>query len=193
MRNYDVPAPNHSIMFLAYPRPLAAALISERNHRFIDRAGLRGRPIPTCLLHVTLFSLGVYCEGEIPQELITQAFKAAAMVVSPPIDIVMDRLQSFRRNSPTRPGVLTNSDGAEALQRFHDELAKALIESGLKRFVKRSFTPHMTLFYDRRTFAPRVIDPVRWTMTEFVLVDSLRGRTMHVPLARWQLRGEPNG
>ena len=51
----------------------------------------------------------------------------------------------------------------------------------------------MTLFYDPRTIMPRAIDPVRWTMTEFVLVDSLRGQTKHVPLARWQLRGEPNG
>jgi len=51
----------------------------------------------------------------------------------------------------------------------------------------------MTLLYDSCALQARTIDPVRWTMTEFVLVDSLRGRTRHVPLARWQLRGEPNG
>jgi len=59
--------------------------------------------------------------------------------------------------------------------------------------VKSSFNPHMTLLYDSCALQARTIDPVRWTMTEFVLVDSLRGRTRHVPLARWQLRGEPNG
>jgi 2'-5' RNA ligase len=47
----------------------------------------------------------------------------------------------------------------------------------------------MTLLYDPRTIDPRAIDPVRWTLTEFVLVDSLRGETKHVQLARWPLRG----
>jgi hypothetical protein len=30
-------------------------------------------------------------------------------------------------------------------------------------------------------------------MDAFVLIDSLRGETQHIPIARWPLRGEPSG
>jgi len=183
----------HAIMFLAYPSPADAAEISARSHRFRDMAGLRGRPLSTDRLHITLFNLGVYGDGERYEDVIAQACKAAAMMASSPIEIVLDRLQTFRRNSSDQPLVLTGSDGVKPLLRFREELAMALIDSGLRRFVKSSFNPHMTLLYDSCALQARTIDPVRWTMTEFVLVDSLRGRTRHVPLARWQLRGEPNG
>jgi 2'-5' RNA ligase len=32
-----------------------------------------------------------------------------------------------------------------------------------------------------------LIEPIRWTVRDFVLVHSLRGRTMHIPLERWRL------
>lgn len=202
MKIYDFPPADrmnverptqHAIMFLGYPNPPDAAGISKRSHSFRDRTGLKGRALLTDRLHITLFSLGAYWEGEMPADLIPRARAAGAMVASPPIEIVLDCLQTFRRNSSDQPLVLTGSDGMKPLLRFREELGLAMIDSGLRRFVKSSFNPHMTLLYDRRTVAPRAIDPVRWTMTEFVLVDSLRGRTVHVPLARWQLRGEPNG
>ncbi len=200
MHTYDFPPfdrmnverpTQHAIMFLVYPSPSDAATISGRNHRFRDRAGLRGRALLTERLHITVFSLGVY--PTVPEDLIAKACKAAAMVVSPPIEIVFNRLETFERKSSDQPLVLTGADGLNPLRRFREELAMALIDVGLGRFAKTGFNPHMTLLYDRRTVRTRAIDPVRWTMTEFVLVDSLRGQTKHVPLARWQLRGEPNG
>jgi len=109
------------------------------------------------------------------------------------LTLTFDRLLSFKRNANAQPLVLSGGDGLADLHRFRQKLALALIEVGLKKFAKSSFTPHMTLLYDPRTIERRAIDPVRWTMTEFVLVDSLRGQTKHVPLARWRLRGEPNG
>ena len=39
--------------------------------------------------------------------------------------------------------------------------------------------------------ALRPVDPVGWTVREFVLVRSLLGLTMHIPLARWKLRVMP--
>jgi 2'-5' RNA ligase len=35
----------------------------------------------------------------------------------------------------------------------------------------------------------RAVEPIRWTVREFVLVHSLLGQTRHVPLARWSLGG----
>jgi RNA 2',3'-cyclic 3'-phosphodiesterase len=181
----------HAIMILAYPKPADAAEISDRNDRFRHRAGLHGRALLTDRLHITLFSLGIYLD--VPDDLIAKASKAAAMIVSPPIEVIFNRLETFGRNSSNKPMVLTGDDGLNPVRRFRQDFAMKLIEVGLKKFAKSSFTPHMTLLYDPRTIKRRAIDPVRWTMTEFVLVDSLREQTRHVPIGRWQLRGEPNG
>ena len=89
----------HAIMFLGYPGPSDAAGISSRNHRFRDRAGLTGRPLRTDRLHITLFSLGIY--PSVPDDVIAKASKAAAMIISPPVEIACDRLETFRGNPST--------------------------------------------------------------------------------------------
>src|ERR1700732_39032 len=80
----------HAIMFLAYPKPADAAEISDRNHRFRNRADLSGRALLTERLHITLFSLGMYLD--VPDDLMAKASKAAAMIASPPIEVVFSRL-----------------------------------------------------------------------------------------------------
>lgn len=59
--------------------------------------------------------------------------------------------------------------------------------TGLGRWVERNFTPHVTLLYDDRSVAPQAIEPIAWTVREFVLVHSLLGRTEHRILGRWSL------
>ena len=52
----------------------------------------------------------------------------------------------------------------------------------------RSFVPHVTLLRDKRRLLPSMpIEPVEWTVTEFVLVHSLLGKTTHRVLARFPL------
>jgi 2'-5' RNA ligase len=185
------PPTRHGLLLLVRPGPLAATEIADRTDRFCDKAGLTGRRLSADRLHVTLFDLGEY--SELPEELVVRVCRVMATIICPPIEVTFDRLQTFRRRSLEKPWVLVGGDGLNDLCRLRRMLALALIEAGLKKFARLSFTPHMTLLYDPRTIKPREIDPVRWTMTEFVLVDSLRGQTKHVPIARWQLRGEPNG
>jgi 2'-5' RNA ligase len=62
---------------------------------------------------------------------------------------------------------------------------------GLRRRA-RSFTPHMTLLYDARSVEARAIEPVAWTVREFVLVHSRWGRTQHILLGHWPLRPIPD-
>jgi 2'-5' RNA ligase len=49
----------------------------------------------------------------------------------------------------------------------------------------------MTLLYGDRVMAVRSIEPIRWAVRDFVLVQSQRGpgRSRHIHLARWPLRG----
>jgi RNA 2',3'-cyclic 3'-phosphodiesterase len=177
----------HGILLLAFPAAPVAAEISRRTERYCARRGLSGRPLLADRLHITLFGLGEY--PELPERLVRKATEAAAAVESAPVAMTFDRLLTFRQNTNAQPLVLSGGDGLAELHRFRQKLALALAGVGLKKFAKSSFTPHMTLLYDPRTIDPRVIDPVRWTLTEFVLVDSLRGETKHVQLARWPLRG----
>jgi 2'-5' RNA ligase len=181
----------HGMLLLAFPDAPTAAEISRRTHRFRNRCKLSGRPLLQDRFHVTLCDLGEYPER--PDVLVAQVSRAASTITSPPVVVTFDRLLSFKRNANAQPLVLSGGDGLAELHRFRQKLTLALIEGGLRKFARSSFTPHMTLLYDPCTIKPRAIDPVRWTMTEFVLVDSLRGQTKHITLARWQLRGEPNG
>jgi RNA 2',3'-cyclic 3'-phosphodiesterase len=182
----------HGMLLLAFPNEQVAAEILRRTQLFRHRCGLSGRPLLPDRFHVTLCDLGEHPER--PDTLVAQVSRAASTITSPPVTVTFDRLLSFKRNANAQPLVLSGSDGLAELHRFRQKLILALIEVGLeKKFARPSFTPHMTLLYDPCTIKPRAIDPVRWTMTEFVLVDSLRGQTKHVPIARWQLRGEPNG
>jgi 2'-5' RNA ligase len=181
----------HGMLLLAFPNEKVAAEILRRTQVFRDRCRLSGRPLLPDRFHITLCDLGEY--PEVPDTLVAQVSRAATTINSPPVTVTFDRLLTFKRNAGVQPLVLGGGDGLAELHRFRQRLALALIEIGLRKFAKPNFTPHMTLLYDPRTIKSREIDPVRWTMTEFVLVDSLRGQTKHVPLARWQLRGEPNG
>jgi len=47
----------------------------------------------------------------------------------------------------------------------------------------------VTLLYDDVLVQERAVEPIRWTVSEFVLVHSLLGQTRHIPLARWSLGG----
>jgi 2'-5' RNA ligase len=58
----------------------------------------------------------------------------------------------------------------------------------LARWAKGVFTPHVTLLYDGMSVAEQPVDPISWTVGEFVLVHSLLGQTRHIILDRWPLR-----
>ena len=45
--------------------------------------------------------------------------------------------------------------------------------------------PHVTLLYDARSVDEHPIQPIFWTVTEFVLIRSMKG---HDYLGRWPLR-----
>ena len=55
---------------------------------------------------------------------------------------------------------------------------------GLRRLANTNFTPHVTLLYDARDVDEYPIEPIGWTVKEFVLIRSLNG---HKHLVRWPL------
>ena len=60
----------------------------------------------------------------------------------------------------------------------------AIASKGLRSLAKKDFTPHVTLLYAERNVEEHPIEPIGWTVSEFVLIHSMRG---HVHLGRWPL------
>ena len=168
-------------LFLA---TLPDAATAERIHRLgsvLKRAHrFDGKLIASDRLHVSLFSL-----SGLPDHQIRAACDAATDFRMEPFEVSFDRTTSFRGGAGNRPFVLIGETGLRRLQSFRQMLAAALTRRGLRRPASSNFTPHVTLLYDARGVDEYPVEPVAWTVAEFVLVHSLKG---HQYLARWRLR-----
>jgi 2'-5' RNA ligase len=174
------------LFFAIQPDPRAAGRTEAIANALRDKCGLAGKPLTPKRLHVSLYHLGDY--AGLPGDIIVKAGKAAAAVAEAPFGVAFDSALSFSRKRGKLPLVLGGGDSLMLLAGFHHALGEAMARNGLGRFVPSGFTPHMTLLYDSRYVAARQIEPVTWTVREFVLIHSLLGRTKYVPLARFPLR-----
>jgi 2'-5' RNA ligase len=140
-----------------------------------------GKPTEPDRLHVSLFFL-----GGLPSEVVASACAALADLQAPPFEVIFDRSVSFCGRAGNRPFVLIGDDGPSQLKSFRLMLGTALARIGLRRRANTNFTPHVTLLYDPRGVEEHPVDPVAWTVNEFVLIRSDRG---HAHLQRWPLIG----
>ncbi len=167
-------------LFLAAVPDADASVRIFRLARALKQAhGFPGKLIEPECLHVSLFFL-----GEFEEQLVRIVCDAAAEVRAQPFDTWFDCSATFLGRPGNRPFVLIGDEGLEGLRSFRRALGAALATKGLKRLAKREFTPHITLLYADRKVEEYPIEPIRWTVKEFVLVHSLRG---HRHLARWPL------
>ena len=146
--------------------------ILKRAHQF-------GRePIAQRCLHVSLLFLGCWSE-----HLAQIASEAVAGVKMMPFEVSFDRTVSFRGGPGNHAFVLVGDDTTDRLKSLRARLGAAISEKARGRRVLREFTPHVTLLYGERAVDEYPVEPIRWTVNEFVLIHSLRG---HVHLARWR-------
>ena len=181
------PQPTDRLFFAIFPDVDAAARIARLAQHLRGEHGLKGRPLATERFHVTLHHLGDYVG--LPQDIVAAAGEAAAAVTIPPFEVAFDRAVSFFGGPRSRPFVLRGGGGVAALKAFQQALGTAMKKAGLGRWAELHYTPHVTLLYDDCCVTEQAVETVGWTAHEFVLVHSLLGRTRHVPLARWPLRG----
>lgn len=178
------PPPTDRLFFGVYPDAATAERIAEQARTLRSAQGLRGQPLATDRFHVTLHEIGVY--AGLPRGIVDKALDAGAKVAAAPFEVGFDRVGSFN-NRGNNPFVLQGGEGLGDLVAFQRALGLAMAGAGLGRQVARSFTPHVTLLYDPLLVAEGAIPPIRWTVSEFVLIHSLVGQTRHIPLARWTL------
>jgi RNA 2',3'-cyclic 3'-phosphodiesterase len=170
------------LFFATFPDPAAAVRVANIAKQFRCAYGLKGAPLLHHRFHVTVNGLGNY-DG-VPRSVVDKAIAAGGLVTSWPFDVAFDRVTSFAGADAL---VLCGGDGVDGLLMFQQSLSTAMREAGLHASLQ--FTPHITLLYDGRRIEEQFIEPVRWTVRDFVLVHSLRGETIHIPLKRWRLRG----
>ena len=175
------------LFFALYPdRETAAQQIAPLATALRASQRLHGKILPTERFHVTLHHLGDF--AGLPPSLVQAASAAAEAVRCPPFELEFDRAASFdNKRGRNNPFVLQGGDALQPVADFQRALGAALQTAGLKPDAR--FTPHVTLLYDDRVVpASPVVPPVRWTAHEFVLVHSLIGQGIHMPLGRWPLQ-----
>jgi 2'-5' RNA ligase len=99
-------------------------------------------------------------------------------------DVSFDRSASFRGQQGNRPFVLLGNEGSSQLTELRLSLDAAMLRNGLRQPRNAGYTPHITLLYDAQGIEELPIEPISWTVSEFVLVHSMHG---HLHLARWPL------
>lgn len=178
--------PVDRLFFALLPNAAAKVRIVRLTDRLREEHQLTGAAIATKRLRITLHHLGDY--PALPDELVELARRAADSLATGPFPIEFDQVMSVRRQQAPFPVVLRTSQGAAALETFHWILGQALKRLGLDKLVESSFTPHVTLLYDKLRVPTQAVESIGWEAKELVLVHSLVGGTQHKILGTWPLR-----
>lgn len=179
--------PSDRLFFGIFPEPPVAETIAGLARDLKGRLGLSGAPLTPERFHVTLHHIGDY--AGLPRGIVAQALEAGeAESSAPPFEVSFDRAASFN-NRGNNPFVLQGGEGLSELHAFQKALGLSMARAGLGKQVARQFNPHVTLLYDRALAPETPVEPVSWTVSEFVLIHSLLGQTRHIVLGRWPLKG----
>lgn len=179
-------APVETLFFALMPPPAAAQALARAALELKQRHGLPGKPLDADRLHLSLHGLGEY--AGLPPDLEARAREAAALVVSPPVEVRLDQAVSFGNPRAQHPIVLATQTPSAGLLELHRRLGLALARAGLGRHVSKVLSPHVSLIYVQRVLPSEAVPPLEWTATEFTLVHSLPGLHRHTHLERWPLR-----
>jgi RNA 2',3'-cyclic 3'-phosphodiesterase len=173
----------NDLFFAIYLDAVAAARGGKLAPALCGQSQSSGRPRPTETLHVTLVPVGV--ASLLPAQAFSVLRQAAALIDQAAFNVAFDRVASFKGGPAL---VLLCGDGVAALTTLRKSLHAAMTSVGFR--APSRFKPHVTLAYCRKSVSETELDdPIAWTVREFVLVRSLVGRGVHMPLARWPLRG----
>lgn len=175
------------LFFAVLPTPTAAERIAQQADRLRRRYRMGGQPLSTERLHVTLRGVGSY--SCLPADVLAAAIVAGSSVEVAPFEVTVDQAVSFR-GKQALPFVLRCGRGVPELTTMRNVLGTAMRRTGLALGDRSSFTPHVTMLYDKQSVPETSMDePITWTAREFVLVHSLQGKGRHVFCMRWRLRG----
>ncbi|MCA8236851.1 2'-5' RNA ligase family protein [Burkholderia cenocepacia] len=176
------PAPVHRFFFAVMPDTATAARIAcmAESMRLKKESVLR-----TESLHITLGSLGDF--AYVPGATLARARAVADRLHARSFSVRFDKIMSFNGRPNHQPLVLTGRNGLEDLIEFQRQLRRALKREAGLSILPAGFTPHVTLLYGAQRPDEYRIEPITWTVFEFVLIDSWLGKSHYDVLGRWPL------
>lgn len=182
----DGPSGNDELFYAIFPphhlwpeiTRLAVATKTDR--------GLKGQLRPEEIYHLTAHWVG-YKYPKARSLVRSLATEAGSIVRAESFAMELNRVLSFKHRD--QPVVLCSSAEHAEFKRLHEKLTFALRRVGL-RPKRLSVNPHLTLMYGRQ-FVPetKLEMPIRWMVGEFLLINSLRGKTKYEIVDRWPLAG----
>ena len=177
--------PDDRIFFAALPDAGAKAEIARRVSRVCgDR--MTANAFDADRLHVSLCFVATH--ADLSPAIAERAHQAASTVRMRPFTVAFNCLTRFSKGDGKRPLVLLGDDGVGGLTALQRSLGMAMRDAGLGHREQPGYTPHVTLLYGTFPIEERTIEPIRWTVRDFVLVHSHRGEGRHSHLGRWPLR-----
>lgn len=179
----------HNLFFAALPPIDIARRIFVHANEISQTHQLRKKPFAPTRLHVSIQGLGAYAQW--PAQLVDHALHAASRITLRRFEMRFDQIVSFCGRSHFRrdfPLVLLGSKPNDHFLELQRILATAL---GIR--APSTYTPHLTLLYDEQIVQPQSIQPITWSIEEFVLIHSVlkqpnRPKQPYSILGRWSLR-----
>jgi RNA 2',3'-cyclic 3'-phosphodiesterase len=173
--------PAHVLFFAAVPPDTIKDQIADA-----WRSTGTGERFRRDTLHMTIQVIAGLNEPD--PVLVDRARLAAAAPRTGPFELCFDRLLTFGGRPDNRALVLATDGRRDDANDLAVELHQALKAVGLAPPRWQKVVPHLTLAYgpgfaDTRHLA----QPIRWTIRDITLVDSLQGQGRHVSLGNWPL------
>lgn len=174
----------NKLLILVKPDEEAAIRVAHIADELAAYLGFRGRMVRPELLHFTIHPIGHY--SEVPPSIVDAVKACGNAVRMCPFTVSLNVVKNFHRKSGIPLMVLCGDEGVLGLRTLHDTIGAAMTKT-FRSVRLSSFEPHMTLSYRAMRIADTPIEPINFTIREFVLVNSLVGQGRHVVLSRWQL------
>lgn len=180
------PEYEHNYFFALSPNPGLRKQLALVADELKTANALEGSWISSERYHLTLHHLGQF--PEIRTDLVNRAIAAANKIQTQAFDIKLDQFMCFDSKTGKFPCVLTSTTESLALKNFWQLLKNNLFAVRLGQNLTNNFTPHATLLYSRQpVIETHITTPIHWRVTDFVLIESLVGKSEHIELGRWPL------
>ncbi len=180
------PAHEHDYFFALVPTPEVRQQLANVANELNKAHQFNGSWVSSERYHLPLHHIGQF--QEVRPDRVAKAIAAANKIQARPFDIVLDQLTCFDNRSGRFPCVLTSGNELPELKKFWTLLKNNLLAVKLGDELLGSFTPHATLLYNRQPLGETYpVTPIRWHVSDFVLVESLVGKSQHIELGRWPL------
>ncbi len=177
----------YRLLFAIFPDAPAVESILNHQAGLSKELGLKGKPRPREILHVTLHHIDDY--PEIPERVVASAIEActSALAGRPSFEVTFTQAKSFKGRPGNRPFVLVNPEGNPALMELHRSLIMELAKHRLASRGDFNYEPHVTMLYDQRLVPEQSVSPVTWKVKEVAFILSHLGATKYERLGHWDL------